>query len=49
MLNKMVARALDQKYIQKTSAEPLIQIQNHLVEMFLIMSPIKKHKLFYLR
>ena len=35
--NKTAARAQDKKYLQTTSPEPLVQIQNIFTEMFLMM------------
>ena len=39
--NKMAARSQGEKYLSKTSAESLVQIQNNFTEMFLIMPSAK--------
>ena len=40
-MNKIVARALDKKYLLTTSPEPLVQIQINFPEMFLIIPSAK--------
>ena len=37
----MAARSQGEKYLSKTSAESLVQIQNNFTEMFLIMPSAK--------
>ena len=47
-MDKMIARALDKKYILTTSSpEPLVNIQNNFTEFFLMMPSTILHKWFH--